>query len=286
MYIGAGHLNPISRVFQDIFSWQSLFLFACTIALCVVWQLVVFVKERKTEGQKRSVKYFIAVSLFLLYLMLVYRQTGMSGFVWWMREPLISPDRIELIPFASSSDMIPHVYNVFMTIPFGFLLPAIWPVFRSLKKVALAGFLFSLTIETMQLFTNRVTTIDDLIMNTLGAVIGYLIFQALFRIFRRTGKREAVHVGRKPRYEAVIYIALSLIGVIFLHHPAIVTRIPSPAISMDDVVFGTSEGYLPTTQFDPAEMERERPDEMLELHGYWHGDDFFAVKIVALRNHL
>jgi len=226
MYIGEGHLGPLSRAFHDIVSWQSLFLFACTIVLCLIWQLIAFAKGRRAGEERRSIKYVAAVTLFLLYLMLVYQQTGLLGFIWWIRSPLINPDRIALIPFTSSGDIIPYVYNVFMTIPLGFLLSAIWPAFRSVKKVALAGFLFSFTIETMQLFTNRLTTIDDLTMNTLGAVIGYFTFKLLFRLFHRAGKREPERAGGKMRYEAILYIALSLIGVIFLHHPAIVMRLP------------------------------------------------------------
>jgi len=157
----------MSRAFQGIVSWQSFYLFACAIAFCILWQLVVFVKRGRFEEHKRSVKHIAAVSLFLLYFMLVYRQTGMPGLIWRVRSPLIDLNRIALIPFASSQDIVPYVYNILMTVPLGFLLPTIWPTFRSLKKTALAGLLFSFGIETMQLFINRLTTVDDLIMNTL-----------------------------------------------------------------------------------------------------------------------
>ena len=55
-----------------------------------------------------------------------------------------------------------------MFIPLGFLLPMIWSEFRAVKKVALAGFLLSLTIELNQLFSLRGIATDDLIANTLG----------------------------------------------------------------------------------------------------------------------
>lgn len=66
--------------------------------------------------------------------------------------------------------------NILLFIPFGFLVPAIWKERRSLKKVALMGFGLSLIIETLQIFTFRLTDIDDLIFNTLGAVLGYYIW--------------------------------------------------------------------------------------------------------------
>jgi len=192
---------------------------------------------RGRERTRSAIKHLIAVYIFLFYLMCVYRLTGLVGFVWWLRSPLISLDRIGLIPFAASGSIVPELLNILMTIPFGFLLPAIWSELRSLKKIILAGFFLSLTIETMQLFTFRFSTTGDLITNTLGAVIGYLIFVVLFRLFRRT-KNNAQSTHQGMRYEALVYIALSLIGAIFLHHPAIEARLPAPEISIGSIEIG------------------------------------------------
>ena len=43
------------------------------------------------------------------------------------------------------------------------------------KNVIFIGFLISLSIELTQLFLKRTTDIDDLILNTLGVIIGLLI---------------------------------------------------------------------------------------------------------------
>ena len=51
------------------------------------------------------------------------------------------------------------------------------------------GILFSLAIELNQLLNNRITDIDDLFTNTLGAIIGYLLYKALFKmIYKREEK--------------------------------------------------------------------------------------------------
>ncbi|MDE8707787.1 VanZ family protein [[Ruminococcus] torques] len=50
-----------------------------------------------------------------------------------------------------------------------------WKKMRSLHLTALARFSFSILIEISQLLNNRRTDIDDLIMNTLGSIIGFLI---------------------------------------------------------------------------------------------------------------
>ncbi|MBQ2302591.1 MAG: VanZ family protein, partial [Oscillospiraceae bacterium] len=57
----------------------------------------------------------------------------------------------------------------------------IWPtVFKKLdrhKKVILSGIGFSAFVEILQLpFFDRVTDIDDLILNSIGFAVGYLIY--------------------------------------------------------------------------------------------------------------
>lgn len=67
--------------------------------------------------------------------------------------------------------------NVAAFFPFGFILPIIGKQKRSLWKVTVLGFLLSLTVELLQLIS-RVGScdVDDLILNTLGAFLGYLAF--------------------------------------------------------------------------------------------------------------
>ena len=47
---------------------------------------------------------------------------------------------------------------------------------------------FSLAIELSQLLNNRITDIDDLFTNTLGAMVGYLLYRAFKMICKREGK--------------------------------------------------------------------------------------------------
>ena len=67
--------------------------------------------------------------------------------------------------------------NVLMTIPFGFL----WPLVRrrnGLFRTVGAAFLLSLCIELLQplLTTNRTSDITDVIANTAGGLVGYLLY--------------------------------------------------------------------------------------------------------------
>ena len=82
--------------------------------------------------------------------------------------------------------------NVIMLMPLGFLLPYIWKNFRNPLKVALTGFSFSIFIEFAQLPTNRLVDIDDLMMNTLGAILGYVVWKMIGKYFSIRKKNNAL----------------------------------------------------------------------------------------------
>ena len=84
------------------------------------------------------------------------------------------------------SVMINVVGNVVAFVPFGFFIPIISSGLRKTWKVILLGFLLSLSVEILQLVT-RVGScdIDDLILNTLGAVLGYALFCICNRLFNK-----------------------------------------------------------------------------------------------------
>ena len=71
--------------------------------------------------------------------------------------------------------------NILAFVPFGFFLPIVSKSNRSFWTVTLYGFEFTLGIELVQLsFQVGTFDVDDIIMNTLGAILGYILF-ALFK---------------------------------------------------------------------------------------------------------
>ncbi|MBW8350690.1 VanZ family protein [Bacillus sp. IITD106] len=71
--------------------------------------------------------------------------------------------------------------NMFVFSPIGIFVPILWGRFRSLPKILLLGIGVTCFIEFVQLFIGRSTDIDDMILNTIGVVIGYGVY-ALFKI--------------------------------------------------------------------------------------------------------
>lgn len=104
-------------------------------------------------------------------------------------EPLYNPI-INWIPFSQGFD-ITSLLNIIAFIPLGVALKVMWKKFQHILPTFLLGVFFSSAIEVSQLFTGfRQSDINDIIMNTLGVVVGWILAKYLFRwnIQRMNGK--------------------------------------------------------------------------------------------------
>lgn len=162
-----------------------LYTYFFTIMFCVVFQIEFYFKAKRTI----SILHFLWVYVFLFYLSLVYKVTQIAT-VWDISryETWIRVNQINLTLFDTAGSTT-YLLNIVLFMPLGFLLPTIWPQFRKMKNTVCAGFFFSLAIELNQLLNNRITDIDDVFTNTLGAIIGYVLYKALFKmIYKREEK--------------------------------------------------------------------------------------------------
>ncbi|SCB97077.1 Teicoplanin resistance protein [Bacillus wiedmannii] len=142
-----------------------------------------------------------------------------SRYEKWIR---VSQINLTLFDTAGSTT---YLLNIVLFMPFGFLLPTIWPQFRKMKNTVCAGFFFSLAIELNQLLNNRITDIDDLFTNTLGAIIGYVLYRVLFKmICKREGKKLDTNSSLVIKYEAVFCLVCSFVGAMLIYHPALFGR--------------------------------------------------------------
>ena len=127
------------------------------------------------------------LGLLSLYLGLMYGVTGLPSVQHFTWAPTVN-----LIPFSDFRDRR-YVFlsgmNILMTVPLGVLLPLVWKKYRRFSATLGAGFFTSLAIEILQLFCFRSTDVDDLIYNTLGAVLGFLLGKlVLGRLWKRCGE--------------------------------------------------------------------------------------------------
>lgn len=150
------------------------------------------------------------MALLTLYLSAMYIVVGVPGVQYIVWDPTLN-----LVPFQdfSTSNITGMVLNIVMFAPLGFLLPICFEHYRYWSRALTAGFLTSLTVELIQLFTFRATDVDDLIMNTLGAIVGFLLAKLLFR------HRTAVYRGKRDWLELTVINLIVLLVIVFARYP-------------------------------------------------------------------
>jgi len=157
--------------------------------ITLLWILIraMVCRKNKTFSRKREAQ----VMLVYICIVVVVRFTffpfsKMDGNI----QPLIFDAanamnfRINLLPFVYLMDyeirreaLINVIGNTAMFIPLGIVWPVCFKQLDSHRKVIAAGVGTSLLIEILQLpFYDRVSDVDDLILNSLGFLIGYGIY--------------------------------------------------------------------------------------------------------------
>ena len=187
-----------------------LYVTVCFILPNAVFQLL---NRKKLIAQAHPGRHLVWTWIYWIYCAAVLHLTGI-GTIWDLIAYGGVPGNIHWIPFSEPAT-IPNILNMIMMMPFGFLLPLIWQNWRGFGKVVLAGFGFSLLIEVLQLFNTRLSDVDDLIMNSLGAAAGYLIWILYNRLFCVRGDKTA---SLAIRAEAVLYLLLGTLGIFLLYN--------------------------------------------------------------------
>ena len=155
--------------------------------------------------------------LFALYVMAVLHVTGAGTIYEAIRAKNVTLQNrmqyINLIPFSRDISISGYVLNIVMCVPFGFLVPLIWEDMGRVSRMIPAGFLFSLLLEVSQLLNIRGTDVDDLIMNTLGALAGFVVYLAFDKV--TDGRLQLKNVDAR---ELAIFVIVVYLGRCLLFH--------------------------------------------------------------------
>lgn len=159
------------------------------LAISVIWVIVRFICSIKAK--RYSVKRELQMLLVYICIVVVVRFTFCPfGKVDGKIQPLlfdstkIFPLWLNLRPFVYLFDyptmkeaMLNLIGNTAMFIPLGIVWPAVFNKLNTHGKVIAAGVGVSLAIEILQLpFFGRASDVDDLILNSLGFLMGYGIY--------------------------------------------------------------------------------------------------------------
>lgn len=232
-YSGGALVSNMILMFILRLIMVSMTWFISTLPFLVPYHILL-TSQSKKMGYKLSKGHMAIVCIFIYYLTGVLSITGIPSLmdIVQNRFSIITstglnfpPDEINWMPFFWLTEGVrPYIENMLLFVPFGFMLPLIWKKYEVLWKTALSGFAFSLIIELSQLFNSRITDLDDLLMNTLGALIGWGVFRLLKKHLAKLQDKVSVQstqIKKIPlllREEAWFYLASAFAGMFFVYY--------------------------------------------------------------------
>jgi glycopeptide antibiotics resistance protein len=121
---------------------------------------------------------------------------------------------VNLVPFATiwpqlhgvgSSPLRQLAGNVGLLVPLGLLGPLVMPSLRRVGRLALVALAVTVGIELVQFVGTlahvllRSADVDDVILNVIGALLGWLVWAACSDLWRRFGSAPSGHEGAPDR---------------------------------------------------------------------------------------
>ena len=159
------------------------------LSISLLWVLVrlwVYFKTNRFNWKREAQLLLVYICLVVIVRLTFFPFSKVDGKV----QPLlfdpanIIPFRLNFLPFVNLMDyeirreaLINVIGNSFLFLPVGIVYPIVYKKLNTHGKIIAAGVVTSLAIEILQLpFFDRVTDIDDLILNSAGYLLGYGIY--------------------------------------------------------------------------------------------------------------
>lgn len=182
-YVVNDLLNYIYRFF-----WQSL-----VVGIVSGVFVYIYLKHKTKNGtatltDKKIIVKGLTVTLLMIYLYLII------GITLLCREPVFERTvSLKLFNYVHNGRQTAYEFeNLIMFIPYGIMLSIPFHRFRFWKRTFLVGLVSSIIIEITQYFTMRgYAQLDDLILNTAGMMIGYMIIKVCIGIRDRIVAKKA-----------------------------------------------------------------------------------------------
>ena len=171
--------------------------------LLIITTMIVQIKKAKDIQEKSRIRNFWLKILFIIYCLLLITVLFLNNeyrMYVFQNINMLSKEHFEMsniIPFATIIDYISRLVsneinasiviinfatNLLLFAPMGFFIPMLYSDrIKNIKQFAILMIIITLIVEVLQFITFRGSTdIDDIILNTLGAVIVYIIMKTRF----------------------------------------------------------------------------------------------------------
>jgi glycopeptide antibiotics resistance protein len=115
---------------------------------------------------------------FIIYILCLFQIVTVQDTVYWSTNNFIPFKEIVRYDFGSALFFKNIIGNILLFLPFGFFVSYI----LKCEKVwlpLLISLICSFSVEIVQLYIGRVFDVDDIILNVIGGLLGYLIYKIM-----------------------------------------------------------------------------------------------------------
>ena len=175
-------MNSLYGNLKDVImmTWPMLFI---SLVILVSVRISFLIKHKEEFVLYRE----ITLLLFVLYILCLFQIVTAQDVNIYEGNNFIPFKEILRYEIGSKYFIKNIIGNVIMFMPYGFFVGK----FASLKNTKLTIFLLllaSISIEVTQLLIGRVFDVDDILLNLVGGLIGYLIYRILDNIYNHLPK--------------------------------------------------------------------------------------------------
>ncbi len=154
-------------------TWPMLMLFLVILTVTRITDIII--NKKKIILYRDILTLLSIIYILMLYFLLLSTDFAASGMNYI---PFREMTRYSI---GSKSFFYNVIGNIALFIPFGFIISEFLKA-KKISHVIIPSFIISLSAEIIQLKIGRAIDVDDIILNTVGALIGFMIFISLREI--------------------------------------------------------------------------------------------------------
>ena len=194
----------VKSTFFDIIdtAWPTLVIFLTVIILL----RIMYLKQNKKKFvfHEELILLLFVTYILLLFELVTIRDVEFGGINWM-------PFR-EILRYEFGTDLFYRqvIGNIILFIPFGYFA-TYYAKLTKIRHIFFITFITSTTIEVVQRFIGRSFDVDDIILNVVGGIIGFLLFIGLDAIRKKLPK-----IFQNDLFYNILAILLLVLIIIYL----------------------------------------------------------------------
>ncbi len=153
-------------------TWPSL---AVLLSIVIIMRLTIFFKG---ERRRAVIHEEIFNLFFITYLLILFRLVTSQDISAYNSTNLMPFREILRYDIGTTGFYKQVVGNILLFIPFGYFVTAYCNI-KNLGTITVVTMLSSFVIELVQHFIGRSFDVDDIILNVVGGILGFLIYISL-----------------------------------------------------------------------------------------------------------